>query len=791
MIRKMIIPIIKRYKGMFISMVIVSALAVAMLTGLTSIVQNTYNAYLNFKEEYGTADFTLNTDLASKNTLTSINKIDGVKEVNARLALPAYLTNNDRISTAMICTFNENDFSKHYVISVADDKEEEINLTLEKRYAENNNLKAGDSVDMYFYGTKTKCYVKEIVYTPETIYVLANRFMKPDNTGFGYIFLSDSDYAKVIKEVSKNNIEIAIEDIMNGLVRQGVSRYANQVLVKCEEGADVEAVMSACKEELSSRVKVSDATAFEDSPTAEYMLKFSTTFEKAAFIIPAFFYLIMIVISIIFLNQIVLYLTRDIGTMLAIGIEKKDIVKLMSMISLCISAGSLIVGYAIGKVLSIIGAKVFGEIYQLPKISIRLNILLIALAVLITAIIGQIATLASTGRIFKITPKDAMLDNVTGKENIPKFLRKGLKNAKTNTALNTSIIFHNPRRIVASIFCILAATAVMTLAITFETAEDISIKQATDKAYAFDIHYLCNGKDNQKTFNDLSNLEGVEKIEKIYYKEMKIESETSEIEMNVCGMIKDCSLYKIPDEKGDLGNVKVEGDGIWLNKDYADWLGVGVGDNVTINGTQIKVVGLTYQFLEKMSAMSDEQMKNLTDDYQVGYMMNVSSRSALDEYVLVQDEACVIDEIEDIKTDLNLRMSAANLMFTIIIIFAILMSVIIIAMMTLASLLEQKRMLSTMRILGFSLKDISGMWLKQEIIFFVIGSVLGFPLGLIAQKGMNKMLINDSWSFPFTCTVWDVLIVIGIIVVTLAIVHFLMVKQIQKWNLADNMRTKE
>lgn len=791
MVRKMLLPIIKRYKGLFISMVIISALAVAMLTGLTSIVNNTYQAYLGFKEEYGTADITLLTDLTQKKNLDVLKDIDGVKEVNGRLGLPAYLQTDGRISTAMICTYNENDFSKHYVISETEASKDAINLTIEKRYAKNNNLNVGDSVDMYFYGTKTKCFIKEIVYTPETIYVLANKFMKPDNTGFGYVFLSDGDYAKVIKSVSKNNFEIAITDMLDGLVRNGMSRYSNQVLIKCVEGSDVKEVMQRCQDALKQKVKIKSATAFEDSPPAQYMLKFSETFSRLAIVVPAMFYIIMLIVVIIFLNQMVLYLTTDIGILTALGVAKSDILRLLSVFSLCMTGCSLVVGYVIGKGLSILGSVYFGDIYQIPHIPTRLNVLLIAVAIIVTALVGQLAVLFATKRVLKITPKDAMINNETNKSSIPKTIVKLLKNAKTNTSLNFSIAFHNPRRIIASIFCVVAATAIMTFSVCFETSEDIAVHQATEGAYAFDMHYLCNDEESSKVYNELSNLDGIDKIEKIHYATMKMVNGDKEIEMNVCGMQKDCTLFKIPDEKGELGSVKVEGEGIWLNKDYAEQLGVGVGDYIYINGNKVKVNALAYQFLEKISAMSEDQLMAITDNYQTGYMMNVSDRSALDNYVLKKSQASVINEIKDIKIDLNARLSAANLMITIIILFAIIMSIVIVTMMTQASLTEQKRLISTMRTLGFTIDDISIMWLKQEAVFFAIGAAIGFPLGLVCQKIMDRVLINDSWSFPYVCTVWDVLIVVGFILLILLGAHFFSLRLVKKWNLADNMRSRE
>ncbi len=789
MTRKLLIPIIKRYKGLFASMVIVSALAVAMLTGFTSMVSNTTKAYENFKSEYGIADITLSTDLMSKKNLESLKSIEGVENVNGRIALPAYLKTGEKISTAMICTYNESDFSKHYVIKKTKPSKDSINVSLEKRYAENNNLKVGDEFDMYFYGTKTTCFVKETVYTPETIYVLANKFMKPDNTGFGYAFLSDDDYAKVIKEVSKENFEIAITDMMDGLVRNGVTRYSNQVLVTCTAGSDVDTVISKCKDLLGQ--KMISEMSFEDSPTANYMVKFTNTFSRLAIVLPAFFYLVMLIIISIFLNQIVLYLTTDIGTMCALGVAKSDITKLLSMFALSMSCAALIVGYAIGKILSIIGAIFFEDIYQIPNIPINLNITLIIVAIVMTTIVGQIAVLIASRRVLKITPKDAMINNETNKASVPKFLSKRLEKAKTNTALNFNIVFHNPRRIIASIFCVIAVTAIMVFAICFETSEDISVAQVTNGSYDFDLHYLCADDESDQTYNKLSKLEGIDKIEKIHYATLKMKNADKEIEMNVCGMQEGCTMFKLPDEKGKLGNVNIKGKGIWLNKDYAEQLNVNVGDSIEINGMQIKVNGLAYQYLEKISAMSDEQLFALTSDYQTGYMMNVSDRSALDNYVLRKSQASVINEIKDIKNDLNTRLRGANLMISIVILFAIIMSIIIITMMTQASIIEQKRLISTMRTLGFSIEDISIMWLKQEAIFFAIGTVIGFPLGLYAEKIANKMLINDSWSFPFICTVWDVLIVIGFVALVLFVAHFLSIKLIKKWNLADNMRSRE
>ena len=111
MIKAMLKPFFKKFIGLFISMVFVSMLSVGLLSCFGSCMINVKKEYQNFVAEYQDMDEQITTGFHSRNNLVEIVKsVDGVKEVDARLAIDCYLykENEDRTIVSRVFTYNQN-----------------------------------------------------------------------------------------------------------------------------------------------------------------------------------------------------------------------------------------------------------------------------------------------------------------------------------------------------------------------------------------------------------------------------------------------------------------------------------------------------------------------------------------------------------------------------------------------------------------------------------------------------------------------------------------------------------
>lgn len=792
MIWSMLKAIIRRYFKVFLAMVAVTALAASVLLGLTSAVRNTWAAFVEFKDRYGYADGTLSTELAPKRYIRALEELDGVKDVDSRIAVNGYMRAGESLSTVLICTYLDSDYYDRYAAGQVEAREDLVNVGLEKRFAQNNGISAGDEITIYLYGQEMPAFVQSVVYTPETVYVNPNPYLLADTTHFGYVFVSDGQMVDMVRQSKKGSLELFWEDAFEGLTRKGALQYANQVLVRCEEGVDRDAVLEACREELSAKTEVLSVTPIEESYSESYMREFKSNFEMLVKVLASVFYGVVLLVTALFLNQLVLYLTPELGVMLSIGFSHRQILGLLSAFALSMSAGGLLAGEVIGRIISDVATRYFAFIYQIPIIGHAATPGLVAAAVLITVAVGQFSVLTAAFRLFRITPKDAMLGSRTETRRTPDCLKALADRLPPDRKLNFCLVMKNPRRVLMSVCSIAASLLLILTAMLFYVSNEAQFVQLFENGrYRFDAHYLCLNEDEEKTCSELLKLDGIERVEKVLYSYVTVGNGDRELQIKLCGLDSGSELLIFPDENGRTERDMVPAEGICLNRDEADELGVTVGDTVSINGHPVPVAALTLEYMHKTSVVPADLLPEITEDITAAYLCRTSNLQALEEYLAAGESVRLVSTKSAIESDLHMRLEPLNMIVVAIVIFGTAISLIVIAMMSRTSLSEQQRLLSVLRVLGFSTEDLSAMWLRQDAAFFIAGSVIGTPLALLLFGRVLDTVNNRSWTFPFIWSRGHVILAFLVIAAAVVAAHFLTVRAVKKWNLAENTRSRE
>ena len=199
---------------------------------------------------------------------------------------------------------------------------------------------------------------------------------------------------------------------------------------------------------------------------------------------------------------------------------------------------------------------------------------------------------------------------------------------------------------------------------------------------------------------------------------------------------KTTAFYHFEDEKGR--SVSLPAQGLFLSRSLADSLGVGRGDTVelvsSVGGSGgraylVEVKAVVNQYLGLGMYMSLEQLERLTR--QKGVFSGVLLDSAADIKGVFQNMA----NIESIQSSSDLEdafseymgMIVASVGFMVLLGgllgFAILYNTISV------SLAERERELSSLRVLGFSQKEIFQLIKRENVLALAVGLIGGAPLG--------------------------------------------------------------
>lgn len=108
------------------------------------------------------------------------------------------------------------------------------------------------------------------------------------------------------------------------------------------------------------------------------------------------------------------------------------------------------------------------------------------------------------------------------------------------------------------------------------------------------------------------------------------------------------------------------------------------------------------------------------------------------------DEIAGVISLEQSKQDLDNNMEMMNLMVGILILAAVLLGVIVLYNMGVLSFLEKTREVATLKVLGFSSKQIRKILFQQNSWITAIGIVLGLFLGYWLLDGIMQTMTEDQ-----------------------------------------------
>ena len=189
LIRRLLFPLIRRFRRLFFSMIAVSCLGIALMTGLGSAYSSLQVGFDNYIERYGYADISLTVARAPKNICKLLKKLEGVTQVDGRMVDDFTLDAGGYMLTARVFTF-EPDSAQDFYVRESSAKESSLpKLYADAIFAEANGIKAGDDVKLKINDEFKSFHVQNIVSTPEALSVEQNAYFWGSNADFGDVYM--------------------------------------------------------------------------------------------------------------------------------------------------------------------------------------------------------------------------------------------------------------------------------------------------------------------------------------------------------------------------------------------------------------------------------------------------------------------------------------------------------------------------------------------------------------------------------------------------------------------------
>ena len=572
---------------------------------------------------------------------------------------------------------------------------------------------------------------------------------------------------------------------------KGYDEFCNQFLLRLEPGADAYTAVTRAEKILAKeKLKIKNSYTYEDSAVKLSRDLNVDPLEVMSLYVPAVFFVVSLIAEFLFMSFLIRQCRREIGILRAIGYSRNQIVALFCCINILVSAGAVLLGQLVGfGVTRYIGA-FFQDYFYLHYFNYSVHWERVLISVALTVVVGQIATVFSTGYVSRIYPSEAMTrpapagftheGRLLSRLRIPPFFKYCI-----------SSLLRNKKRLLFSIVCLSSSVVLVFAAFSFDLSKDLILSDRFEDRIHYDCEIFLDADPSKDFLDKLNKSELTGDAEAVYYYKKTISGNGKAEDQTIMAVSSDSELIGIYDETRN--RVFATEEGILLEKHTAEPLGVSQGDTVEIGGKQIKVAGITEEYEGRSHYISIDSAKALgkPDLYSVICKVDKQNEVDLMEFLSGEESYIYAAFTYKIYAGIEDGFNAFSVVSLVALAFAVMIGSVIIVNTTCTNLQEQKKELCVLRTLGFQYSGISVRLLTQAAVYYIFACAVGIPGGIATTKLILNKLEIESRSYPFVndyrVYTFTMLLVLAYVLIS----HMISMRTIKKWDMVETVKDKE
>lgn len=754
---------IKENLKQYITVIIIAILAVSLFTGI-------YANYKGFSNKL--TDIYTKSNMCDGIILTKGNNDsfkDELNNANIYYEERIYLTADVNSTNVNVITFNDSSvLNKPAYMSV--DKLDANLVLVDEGFLKNLELEIGDtfilklpnlnlplnlSLEFKIDGTLTHPEALEnSEYSPSLIYL-----------GEEALKTSILNYAK------DNNLD---SFITADLIDSYLPQMYNEYLLKGDNTSSVINLFKNKEDVLFSLLR-------EDLPTNITIEADVIQAKQLLYIFPIIFYLVALLIILTSISELIDKEQKNIGLLKALGYSNLEILLHYTniFIILCLIGG--ICGIIIGPLIipNVMNQK-YNILYQLPNIKTSFFHPFYLVSVLLLIVIVYLVAIFSLASILRKVPassirgdnsyqmKATIFDKIMPKKDNFLSLRMAFRNMKRKVSRTFMVLFG-----------VMGCSALLLCGFGIEDTLDNSINKEVS-LIPFDIHLYY--EDNS------SHLEELSKNDELLYIDEYAKLDISISAKNTI----DSYIYVLP-EKSHIFVPKYKENSCLITSKVANEIGANIGDEISFiygnNSYKTKITDIIDISFSQGIYISSAS--NILNTQPTNCWLKIKDISKVDS---ILEELLEIDDIYDGITLANLRLqaedklAAVRIMTNTIKVFAILLAIVVLYNLALLNFKERIKDIATLKVLGFTTKEIASSFLIEVLLLTLVGSAIGLALGYPLMYGVLAINENPLLSYLYHIDVSSYLITLLITAGFSVVINLIMSTFTRKVKMVESLK---
>jgi putative ABC transport system permease protein len=600
-----------------------------------------------------------------------------------------------------------------------------------------NNLDVGSTISAIINGHRKDLHVVGVAFSPEYVFQIKPGDMLPDPRHFGILWMEH-------------------EALSNAYDMDGAF---NDVSISITRGTPIEDVIHRI-DTLLERYGCLGAFARKDQLSNMLLESDIQGLRSAGMIAPTIFLCVAAFLLNVVLTRLTSLQREQIAALKAFGYSNLQIAwHYMKFVLLITLAGGLI-GTIGGMFLAHDFTKLFLRVYQYPELVFQVKPDVVANAVLVAGGAAAAGAFGAIALAVRLPPAEAMRPEPPARYKPTILERLGFGRLVPNVArMVLRQLERHPVKTSFSLLAISMSVAIVVVGNFMRNSVDEVIHTQFYDVQRYDLSLATVEPVSVDAINELATLPGVKQVEPRRGVSVRLRHGNHHRRVGILGLPKDSSLFRLKTKTGHF--VDLPPDGLIISKKLAQVLDIKAGDRVRVEALQEKrpvadvlVVDLLDDISGLNAFMNIEAVNRLmrVGDQVSGAMLTVDPLYLPAIYHQLKQTPHVasvtirqasVDSFKNTVAKNMLHMRMINLTFAIIIALGVVYNGARI------SLSERSRELATLRVIGFTRREISTILLGEIGTITILGVPFGLIIGYWFAWMLTLFLDQEVFRFPF------------------------------------------
>src|SRR5262245_11341600 len=646
-------------------------------------------------------------------------------------------------------------------------------------FADANKLRPGDTVTMVLNGRLQKFRIAGIVLSPEYVFESRPGSALPDNRTYGIFWMPYEELANAFD--LDQAFDFVALSLAPGAGERTVIADLDRLLVTYGgRGAYGRA-------DHPSHIRVSDEIRVLTILSFGFPLVFLSV---AAFMTNAV------------LSRLLALQREQIAILKAFGFDNRQISLHYLKFAFAFVIGGTVVGAFGGVALGSRLVGMYQMFFRFPELRFQLDYSSLGTALIVAAAAATLGVLGAVRRAAKLPPAEAMRPEPPANYRPALVERTGIAHLFSNTfRIAVRNLERKPMQVFFTVAGLALATGILIIPNCFRDSVGQILEFQWDTVQRQDVSIGLVEPDSEAAKHPLRQLPGVMSVEPFRYAGARIRFGQRHRQLAIHGMNPVGQHERVIDARSRA--IALPREGLVVSSKLAEVLGARLGDTVTVEflegrrrKVEVPLAGFSEDFAGLIAHMERRALNRLLGEGDIitGASFRVDMARWLDFLRELKEQPRVSWVVVKESLRANFRKTTAasiNLIQSIYLTFATIVAFGVVYNNARISLAERGRELATLRVIGFSQREVAGVLVTELVILALIAVPIGLAFGTFLATGILKAVNTETVRLPTVFTMRNYAFAVGVVATASTLSALVVLRTLKNLNLVSALKAPE